>query len=444
MARLLCVIATGLIVGSTYAEAPPSVAGLVKQLGDGKFATREAAQKELLKRGESIVPELDRLAKTADAETAERLRKVRYDLVGYKDDIRRLLLGVHEGKDSGAVPVSDELRGLVASHQPGSGDFLVSILAQPSDRLYRSTLRTFVSTWDLATPDQIERYLREHVNLSARHREKFPAKVEALITFEAHLREGCTGWPSEEEDKEFDFRTRTTRYLDGKPYEKPQTCTQPFGSVGRINVGELAQGKHTISAVMDYEFAHRGAKRKGEFRTKESTFEVVPADTFGDLMAPRSEERADRVKRELVIHESDYTGLIVLDGKGIIRRPNALGLETGGRIGIACLVWEVAEPLDVDLCFEVELKDNKTGTVYPAEPIVLPMGKRGRGAIVPQNKRQFANERVGYRGMILELKPSRVLALSHAEVTHYFPDPMTRGELLMKVIAPDPPKPPAK
>src|SRR4029077_11293935 len=161
----------------------------------------------------------------------------------------------------------------------------------------------------------------------------------------------------------------TTRFVDGKPYEKPQTCAQPFGLVGRINVGELAQGKHTISAVMGYEFTHRGDKRKGEFRSKESQFEVVPADTFGDLMAPRSEERAERVKREFVIHESDHTGLIILDGKAIIRKPNALGLETHGRIGIARLVWEIADPLDVDLCFEVELKDNKTGTVYPAEPI---------------------------------------------------------------------------
>ena len=76
----------------------------MKQLGGPKFATREAAQKELLKRGEEVVPELDRLAKSTDAETAERIRKVRYDLVGYKDDIRRLLRDVHEGKDSGPTP----------------------------------------------------------------------------------------------------------------------------------------------------------------------------------------------------------------------------------------------------------------------------------------------------------------------------------------------------
>src|SRR5438093_1196411 len=140
MLRLTSLFTVILAVGAVRADSPRDVADLVKQLGDAKFATREAAQKELLKRGEAIVPELDRLAKSAEAETADRLRKVRYELVGYKDDIRRLLLDVHEGKDSGRVPISDELRSLIGSHQPGSGDLLVSILAQPEPRLYRRTL----------------------------------------------------------------------------------------------------------------------------------------------------------------------------------------------------------------------------------------------------------------------------------------------------------------
>ena len=76
------------------------MADLVQQLGDPRFAVREAAQKELLRRGEGIVPELDELAKGADAETVERIGKVLYDLVGYKDDIRRLLAEVHDGQDS--------------------------------------------------------------------------------------------------------------------------------------------------------------------------------------------------------------------------------------------------------------------------------------------------------------------------------------------------------
>jgi len=213
-----------LVVGVLRADNPPTVADLVKQLSDAKFATREAAQKELLKRGDVIVPELDRLAKTADAETAERIRKVRYDLVGYKDDIRRLLLEFHEKEDSGPGPISVELHGLIAGHQPGSADLLISILTNPDHPLYPRALRAFVATWDAATPDQIDRYIQEVVTLKASHyRAKFPARVEAMISFRAQIRDGWSGWPpiiiGDKGDKRFDCRTRTTRYVDGKPYD---------------------------------------------------------------------------------------------------------------------------------------------------------------------------------------------------------------------------------
>ena len=210
MSRRFAILVALLLAGPAAADQPP-VADLVKQLGDAKFAQRESAQKELLGRGEGIVPELDRLAKTADAETADRIGKVRYALVGYKDDIRRLLTEVHEGKDSGPVPVSDELRGLIERHQPGSGDLLVAILAQPNHRLYRRALRTIVATWDAATPDQIDRYVQQVVTLKTNdHRARFPAKVGAMISVNVQLRDGWTGWP-QPDPKGFTFQTRTTR-----------------------------------------------------------------------------------------------------------------------------------------------------------------------------------------------------------------------------------------
>src|SRR6476469_9925966 len=92
--RRLLTLAALVLLGTSLRADPPGVTDLVKQLGDPKFAVREAAQKELLKRGEGVVPELDRLSKSADAETADRLAKVRYNLVGYEDDIRRCILGI--------------------------------------------------------------------------------------------------------------------------------------------------------------------------------------------------------------------------------------------------------------------------------------------------------------------------------------------------------------
>src|SRR4051794_9190885 len=115
MPRVLALVAVFLLAGSMRADTP-SVADLVRQLGDPKFAVREIAQRELVRRGEGVVPELDKLAAGADPETADRIAKVRFALVGYKDAIRRLLGDVREGLevDSARVPVSDELRGLVA------------------------------------------------------------------------------------------------------------------------------------------------------------------------------------------------------------------------------------------------------------------------------------------------------------------------------------------
>src|SRR5215213_5983212 len=196
MPRSLSLLAIALF-GLPLRADPPTVADLVKQLGNPRFAAREAAQGELVKRGEGIVPELDRLTKGADAETAERIGKVRYHLVGYKDDIRRLLAEVHEGKDSAPEPVSAELRGLIAGHQPGAGDLLVSILANPEHPLHRRAIRTFMGTWTLATPDQIDAYIQKTVTLNTTHRSRFPAGVGAMISFEAQPVEGWTSWPVE-------------------------------------------------------------------------------------------------------------------------------------------------------------------------------------------------------------------------------------------------------
>src|SRR5262245_25067132 len=208
MFRLVCSIAVAILVSPAYAEAPPNKA------------------------------------------------------TDYKAEIRRLLEQVDE---STAVPIPSELRGWIAQHQPEAGDVLLSILATPNDPFYRRTLRAFVSTWDLAISDQIDRYIQQVVSLKSNHRAKFPTRSEALISFEAQVRGGRIGWPCSSRDKEFDFRARTNRYLDGKPYdklrEKLYDDRYPFGKIGAYKVGELVEGKHTVRAFMEYEFTHRGQKR---------------------------------------------------------------------------------------------------------------------------------------------------------------------------------------
>jgi hypothetical protein len=438
MSRVLSLVAVACVAASVRAD-PPGVADLVRQLGDPKFAVREMAQRELVKRGAGVVPELDKLTAGADPEMADRIGKVRFALVGYKDEIRRLLAEVHEGLDSAPTPVSDELRGLIAAHHPGAGDLLLSILADPQHRLHRRALRAFVATWDTATADQVEAYVRQAVTLTSAHRSRFPAKVGAYISVEARLRDGWSGWPNPAPPG-FLFRTRTTRYLDGKPFDKPFDFQYPFATVGWYRVGELAEGKHTIHSVLEYEFTQDGQKRKGQIRSKDSTFEVVSADTPDDLVAPRSKELSKAVRASLVVQS--HKGPVPSVGTGF--QPGPVDYQwtpqvswtndKGNWTGVHCPVWEVRTPLDVDLCFDVEIRDTKTGKVYPADPVVVFRGVTMMGYVVPKDPRAFAKGRDGFSPITVTLKPSRALALSEPKVTGYFAEEITSGELKMKVI----------
>ena len=64
MTRSLLVVV--LAAAGPRADGPPDVTTLVDQLSHPRFAVREAAHKELLRRGEPIVPELERLASELD------------------------------------------------------------------------------------------------------------------------------------------------------------------------------------------------------------------------------------------------------------------------------------------------------------------------------------------------------------------------------------------
>jgi hypothetical protein len=368
---------------------------------------------------------------------------VRYHLVGYKDDIRRLLAEIHEGKDSAPEPISADLRGLIAGHQPGAGDLLLSILSDPKHPLHRRALRTFMATWNMATPDQICAYIQKTVTLNTTHRSRFPAGVGAMISIEAQPIEGWTSWPVEG-PKGFTFLTRTTRYLDGKPYDKPYEYRYPFGTVGWYRVGELSEGKHTIHAVMEYEFTQNGQKRNGEVRSKDSTFEVLPADTPDDLIAPKSEALTKQVRAGFIILESEYDprrftgvqpGTLPAQGAEYDWSPQVTW-ETGPdtRAGLHCPVRLIAEPLpEVDLCFEAEIHDVKTGTVYPSDPVVVRAGEVARSWVVPRDVRAFAKGRDGFVTVKVVLKPSRAVALTNPDVKSYYPEPIRSAEMRMKV-----------
>ncbi|HJZ92044.1 MAG TPA: hypothetical protein VKE40_14310 [Gemmataceae bacterium] len=444
MSRIVGLLVVGVFGGPALADSAPTVAELVAQLGDPKFATREQAQKALLARGEGIVPELDKLAKTADAETAERIGKVRYELVGYLDDIKRLLVAVDNRPYYVPEPISNKLRDLITGHQPRAGEFLLQLATDPKHDLHLRATRAFLQTWQSANAAQLDRYIQSSVTLTTNHRSKFPAKVGAMIPMEAKIRGGWEGWFPLTGDT-LALKTRTTRYLDGKPYDKPFDSKYPFATVGWYKVGELAEGKHTIHALLEYEFTHRGEKRKGEIRSKESTFEVIAADTPDDLIAPRSEALTKQVRSKFAVRESEYDprkftgyqpGTLPAQGAEYEWSPQVTWVvKPGVKAGLHCPVRLMSGALpDVDLCFDVEIHDVKTATVYPADPVVVRRGLHvERSWIIPRDVRAFAKGREGFVTVKVLLKPSRALALGDPDVKRYYPDPITSDEFRMKV-----------
>jgi hypothetical protein len=211
---------------------------------------------------------------------------------------------------------------------------------------------------------------------------------------------------------------------------------------------------------MEYEFTQNGQKRMGEIRSKESTFEIVAGDTPDDLLAAKSKEMSQLVREALSIRS--YEGEVPTGGAFVVGRqqPLPVGFPASDdalwpphvtwevdkvtRAGIHCPVWELKRTLPVDLCFDVEIRDVKTGKSYPADPIVLightagpfdPLSIVGpnRGYVVPRNPQEFAKGREGFVAVKIVLKPSRALALSDVRVTKYFPEEIESPELKLKV-----------
>jgi hypothetical protein len=442
-AAFICLV---LSVPAARAE-PATVADLVRQLGHNRFAVREAAEAELLRRGETIVPDLDRAVVGVDAETAERVRKIRTALVGYRDDIKRFLDEMDRRSPFlPDEPIAQGLRDLVAGHQPGAGDLLLDFATDPKHPRRIPARKVFLETYQSATPAQVDRYIRDHVYLLATHRPKFPARAGGMIAMEAIIVGGWGEWFSLAANKRLPIASRTTRYVDGKPYEQPYQQREPFGTVGWYRTGELALGKHTIHAVLEYEFTHNGEKRKGSVRSPDSTFEVVAADTPDDLIAPNTDELTRQVRTAFRLQETEQPAAERRLQIGALTdaeywQPQVEWFADGKRSGVHGPVWKVTGPLDADLCFEVAIHDVATGKVYPADPLVFPRrtARTGMGVplgyITPRDVVGFAAGRDGFVTVKIVLTPSRGLALTDTRITRYYAEPIATGELRMKVFA---------
>jgi hypothetical protein len=193
---------------------------------------------------------------------------------------------------------------------------------------------------------------------------------------------------------------------------------------------------------VSYEFTHRGSKRTGRLRSPEFAFTMVAADTPDDLIAPK-DAATDRLVRKALRfaeRETAFNPPTPRPGDGFEpahspRRPQITWEAPGGkRAGLATVLWNVSTPLPVDLCFEAELHDQKTGKVYPCDPLILRKGKAQWGYISPRDAVGFARGRTGEVPVRVVLRPSRKVALSSTEVAHYFPGSVRSEVLTVQVF----------
>jgi RNA polymerase sigma factor (sigma-70 family) len=411
-------------VGADKPQPPPNPVGeLVKQLGSRKFSEREAAQQALLKLGPAIAPQLERYRNDVDLETRRRLERIRYQLVGYAEDILRFLESQPPVYEDRRVDVPDTIKGIVAAHQPGSGDLLLGLVANGSHKLNWPAINLFVETWDSHSAAQVEAYLQKQFRTRCPYRPRYPAGVDAGIDMGYYLHYAPSTWP-----RGLKWQTRTTHYLDGQPDGKPfvRTGAESAIATGGIRTGKLAQGKHVFGMVVAYEFLHGGQKHQGTVRSAEWAFEVVPTDTPNDLIAAADAETDKRVLQQLQILDHEPVPEMRFGGElpGIDPwRPQITWTTAKGQArGLHVPVWQLNEPLPVDLCFEVVFEDLATGKRFQGDPLILLKGKtRSLGYLTLRDVHSFAGERSGFVNVRVRLLPSRALALWEPAVTRYYP-----------------------
>lgn len=427
---------------SVSPEWQPRIEALIRQLGDSSFAKREAASKALMAEDERIVPLLDQARKGADLELQRRIDRIRYGLVGFTEDLTLFLRTATEDAEPGPRtprnvlflaepppwPPPDALS-LVVAHQPKSGDFLLKVINDPKHKYHRPATRLFCETWSSGSSQQLHRYLQSTFSPQAVYRRRYPQGVNALIETRYWHPYGSIGFP-----KGLAWQVRMIHALDGKPHGKAEVFNYPGGgpATAWINAGKLEQGQYVGRFHVEYTFTHQGGKHQGKVRTTELAFAVGPAIWADELIAPTDAALAKQVRGALRM--LDYHGQ---DGDVKVSRPwhPQITWEADGKTrGLHMPVWSVKEPLPIDLCFDVTLRDLESGTLFPGEPLVLHRGKTGRGHFTPREPHTFSAGRDGFVNVEIDLKPSRSQALSDPAVTSYFAWPITSPTLRAKSI----------
>ncbi len=423
------------------AEWEKRVQSLVQQLGHDDFHRREAAQRALLEQGDKILPALDKLGPQTDPEIQVRLRRIRYRLRGFLDEIRRHLAALPKIDDS-RPPLPEDLKLLIRLNQPKSGDFLLSIVADTDDKLNRRATNALLHTWESMTTSQIQAYLQLAMTPHAKPRERYPQGVDAAIKMGYYVRYGWGGWPP---DKAFEMRTVTTHFLDGKAYGKPFAYQGPLAGTGWLRTKDQPLGKHSFHLVTEYKFVRDHRTYTGRVRSKTYRFEMLPANTPNDLVAPEDPKIDKLVRGSLQFSETRVEvreGPIMVHRTGdILPEPDPWSPQitwesgTGQSGSLHMPLWKLTRELPVDLCFEVEFHLQQTGEVIRGTPLVVLKGRKVNGYFSPRGGvSELTKGKGGFIPLKIVLRPSRAMALTDTRVTQYCPGTITTQTLRAKAV----------
>lgn len=397
-------------------RAEPSIGDLVKQLGDPRFSKREVAQRDLLQRSPHIIAELDRLAEKTDPETQERVRKIQYELSGLRDlDELVEVLGKAENQIApGRNPIHVEMHKLLTKNPLRTGDHLLRLIADPKHKRHGLALWAFEQHNDCMTPFHIESYIQLRTEIRTISRSKYPANIPVAIRCEGKVREFSDAWLLNK-----GFFGKRKEYLDGNLYDPPGRKRDGISTEG------LGEGVHRVQFGMEYAITRDGVLYRGEIRSLVSEIEILPRDTPDTLSAPDTEALRNRMNEVLSIEEIDER----------IVSPKSVGVHEGTTFRINTPMLRIRKSLDVDICFEVEIHELKSGRIFQGDPIVLRRGSDYSSTLglTGTDAHAFVKQFRDPVKVKVVLRPSRALALGDPEVIGYYPRPITSGELWMRV-----------
>jgi len=335
--------------------------------------------------------------------------------------------------DDSRPDIPDGLKELILELQPPSGDALLEIIADPEDDLNRRATNVLIKVWNSLSPRQIETYFKAAMTASVDARPEYPQGLKALVDTGYQIRYGWGGWPDVD-----DITIRTTSYwtLDGRRNVKPFHYEGPAAGTGWIPLYDLSLGRHTAQTVTGYEVTYDGRTYSGTVRSEDVTFQIVSADTPDHLVAPSDPEVDELVRRSFQISQTrERPQGSYSRGLDSAWPPQIHGRRQGeyDEWALCVPVYDVTEPLPVDLCFEVQLHLEETAEVFEGDPIVVPRGEVWGGHFFPRHGlRDFVEGREGFIPLRVVLTPSRELALTSTKVTQYYNRSITSPVLRAK------------